>query len=81
MDRATFLRKILRSGFVVTGRMEIVHPEIANGRPLAFSVDWRQALADLSIQLREARARKRGSRFVRSNNFDARTRRLVEGIA
>ncbi len=69
----------LRSyGFRLTAECYVCHPEIAGGKPLQFDVmSNRQALADLVVQLREARARQRGGHFVTHANSNSRTRQLV----
>ena len=65
-------------GFKLTVEGYVCHPEIAGGKPLQFALmSNRQALADLVVQLREARARQRGGRFVTHANSNLRTRQLV----
>lgn len=72
-----FRKMILRRDFKITNGV-VSHPEIRNGAPLCYSLcSWRQAVQDLTIQLREARANARGSRFVTAANSSARIRGMV----
>lgn len=67
LDRVSFEAKLRKAGFVWLPARQIGHPEIAGGGPLQFSIgSRRRTLAELTVQLLDARARRRGGRFIRS---------------
>lgn len=79
LSRENFHKALRRCGFRVASDRFVSHPEISGGKALACSArKRRQALSDLLIRLREARARKRGGRFVTTTNSDWRVRMWVQ---
>lgn len=82
LDRLVFRHKVRAMGWTFyPNTWTFLHPDVDRGLPIRVSSrSRREALSELAIVLREARARQRGGRFVHPSRFSKGVRHLVEKV-